>query len=210
MTVDTDTRIRAAIDRIAQGGMVIVTDHEGREDEGDLIAAAALIRPEDVAFMVRHTTGILCVAMEDTRCEALALPPMTALNQDPNATAYTISCDAVDCGTGVSASDRARTFRVLAAERPDPSLLRRPGHIFPLRARRGGVLARPGHTEAAHDLAALAGLPAVGVLAELVNDDGTMMRGAALEAFAKAHDLLRISIDELAAFRAAQRADVAA
>lgn len=210
MTYTSDHRVRAAIDRIAQGGMVIVTDHEGREDEGDLIAAAALIQPQDVAFMVRHTTGILCVAMDAARCEALALPPMTEVNQDPNATAYTISCDAADCGTGVSAGDRARTFRVLAAERPDPLLLRRPGHVFPLRARAGGVLARPGHTEAAHDMAALADLPAVGVLAELINDDGTMMRGAALDAFAETHGLLRISIDELSRWRAARRADVAA
>lgn len=210
MIVDPHALIRAAIERIAQGSMVIVTDHEGREDEADLIAAAALIRPEDVAFMVRHTTGILCVAIDAARCDALDLPPMTADNQDPNATAYTISCDAADCGTGVSASERVRTFRALAAERPEPSLLRRPGHVFPLRARKGGVLARPGHTEAAHDLAALAGLPAVGVLAELVNDDGTMMRGAALESFATAHNLLRISIDDLSAFRAAQRSGLAA
>jgi 3,4-dihydroxy 2-butanone 4-phosphate synthase/GTP cyclohydrolase II len=190
-----------AIAKIASGGMVIVVDDDSRENEGDLIAAAELITADMVAFMVNHSTGILCAAMTDERATALELPPMVAQNDDPQATAFTVSCDSRDCGTGVSASDRALTFRTLAAGRADPSSLRRPGHIFPLRAKGEGVLARQGHTEAACDLARLAGWEAVGVLCELVNRDGTMMRGAQLDEFVREHGLLKISVNDLIAWR---------
>ncbi|MDQ7263028.1 3,4-dihydroxy-2-butanone-4-phosphate synthase [Paracoccus sp. PS-1] len=206
MTVKTperlDAHVRAAIADIAAGRLVIVTDDEDRENEGDLIGAAAAMGRAEVAFMVRHTTGILCAAMDPARCAGFDLPPMVQGNQDPNGTAYTVSCDAAACGTGVSAQDRLLTLRTLAGH-PDPAALRRPGHMFPLRAQPGGVLARPGHTEAAWELANRAGLPGVGVLAELVNDDGSMMRGPALQAFASRHGLRQLAITELIAWRLA-------
>ncbi|QFQ89263.1 3,4-dihydroxy-2-butanone-4-phosphate synthase [Paracoccus kondratievae] len=201
-----DARIRAAIAEIAAGRLVIVTDDEDRENEGDLIGAASAIGVREVAFMVRHTTGILCAAMDPARCAAFDLPPMVQGNQDPNGTAYTVSCDAAACGTGVSAEDRLLTLRTLAGH-PDPAALRRPGHMFPLRARPEGVLARPGHTEAAWELVTHAGLPGVGVLAELVNDDGSMMRGRALEEFAQRHNLPILAITELVAWRRALAAE---
>lgn len=200
-------RMDQAIATIAAGGMVIVVDDDSRENEGDLIASAGTITAEMVAFMVNHTTGILCVAMDGQRADALALPPMVENNADPNGTAYTVSCDAKACGTGVSANDRTLTFHTLAAERPDPSVLRRPGHIFPLRARSGGVLVREGHTEAAYDLARLAGHVPVGVLCELVNPDGTMMCGPQLDAFADRFGLVKISIEEMIDWRK-QRGDM--
>ena len=190
-----DAQIRLALARLAEGRLVLVTDDEDRENEGDLIGAAATMGVRELAFMVRHTTGIVCAALDPARCAAFGLPPMVASNEDPNGTAYTVSCDAAACGTGVSAEDRLLTLRTLAG-RPDPALLRRPGHLFPLRA-------RPGHTEAAWDLARLAGLPGVGVLAELVHDDGTMMRGAALAEFARRHDIPQLAITDLIAWREA-------
>ena len=197
-----DAQIRLALARLAEGRLVLVTDDEDRENEGDLIGAAATMGVRELAFMVRHTTGIVCAALDPARCAAFGLPPMVASNEDPNGTAYTVSCDAAASGTGVSAEDRLLTLRTLAG-RPDPALLRRPGHLFPLRARPGGVLTRPGHTEAAWDLARLAGLPGVGVLAELVHDDGTMMRGAALADFARRHDIPQLAITDLIAWREA-------
>jgi 3,4-dihydroxy 2-butanone 4-phosphate synthase/GTP cyclohydrolase II len=196
-----EERVRRAISIIADGGMIIVVDDDARENEGDLIAAAGCITPEMVAFMVNHSTGILCAAMGNDRADALRLPLMVAKNDDPHGTAFTVSCDAKSCGTGVSASDRALTFRVLASEVPDPAALRRPGHIFPLRARSGGVMARDGHTEAAFDLARLAGQVSVGVLCELVNPDGSMMRGLQIDRFAHRFGLLKISVAELIAWR---------
>ena len=201
---DLDAQVGLALARIAQGRLVLVTDDESRENEGDLIGAAAAVGERELAFMVRHTSGILCAALDSERCLAFDLPPMVASNQDPHGTAYTVSCDAVACGTGVSAADRLLTLRTLAGP-ADPALLRRPGHLFPLRARPGGVLSRAGHTEAAWELARLAGLPPVGVLAEVVNDDGSMMRGPALTQFALRHDLPVLTISDLIAWRQGRR-----
>ncbi|ABL68318.1 3,4-dihydroxy-2-butanone-4-phosphate synthase [Paracoccus denitrificans] len=200
-------RVGMAIDIIAAGGMVIVVDDDSRENEGDLIASAETITPQMVAFMVNHSTGILCASMSGARADALHLPPMVTRNDDPQGTAYTVSCDAAACGTGVSAADRTLSFHALAAGATDPAALRRPGHIFPLRAREGGVLTREGHTEAAFDLVRLAGHLPVGVLCELVNRDGTMMAGPQIDRFAERHGLLKVSVAELIAWRR-QRGDL--
>ena len=197
--------IDEAIEIIASGGMVIVVDDDDRENEGDLIASASAITPEMIAFMVNHSTGILCAAMSDEHADALALPPMVSTNDDPNATAFTVTCDAKACGTGVSSKDRALSFHALAMARSNPDLLRRPGHIFPLRARRGGVKVRQGHTEAAYDLVRLAGHVPVGVLCELVNPTGTMMCGEQIERFARRYDLLKVSVAQLIAWRQANQ-----
>ncbi|MDF1804221.1 3,4-dihydroxy-2-butanone-4-phosphate synthase [Thalassovita sp.] len=196
-------RVALAIDMIASGGMVIAVDDDMRENEGDLIASAATITPDMVAFMVNHSTGILCAAMSGAKADALDLPPMVARNDDPQATAFTVTCDANGCSTGVSANDRALTFQVLSANTPDPSAIRRPGHVFPLRAREGGVLVRDGHTEATYDLVRLAGHEPVGVLCELVNPDGSMMCGQRLDDFAAQHGLLKITIADLMDWRRA-------
>lgn len=195
--------IALAIDIIASGGMVIAVDDDSRENEGDLIASASTITPEMVAFMVTHTTGILCAAMDGARADALLLPPMVANYGDPHATAFTVTCDAVACGTGVSAKDRTLTFRALSGQTPDPEGIRRPGHVFPLRAREGGVLTRDGHTEATYDLVRLAGHVPVGVLGEIVNPDGSMMCGPQIDEFAARHGLLKITIADLIAWRRA-------
>jgi 3,4-dihydroxy 2-butanone 4-phosphate synthase/GTP cyclohydrolase II len=193
-----------AVSIIRNGGAVIVVDDDTRENEGDLIASASTISEKLVAFMVNNSTGILCAAMDADRADALRLPLMVAQNDDPQATAFTVTCDAKGCGTGVSAKDRALTFGVLASEFPDPGLLRRPGHVFPLRAVKGGVLRRRGHTEAAYDLVRMAGHVPVGVLCELVNPDGSMMRGRQIDQFAARHHLLKISIADLVAWRGDQ------
>jgi 3,4-dihydroxy 2-butanone 4-phosphate synthase/GTP cyclohydrolase II len=190
-----------AISVIASGGMVIVVDDDDRENEGDLIASASTITSEMISFMVNHSTGILCAAMSDQHADALLLPPMVTQNDDPNATAFTVTCDAKSCGTGVSSKDRALTFHTLAMAEPSSNLLRRPGHIFPLRAREQGVLVRAGHTEAAYDLVRLAGHVPVGVLCELVNPTGTMMSGEQIDRFARRYDLLKISVEQLIAWR---------
>lgn len=192
-------RFEDALRQISAGGMVIVTDDVGREDEGDLIAAASLITEQSVAFMVRHTTGILCVAITGEDADRLRLPPMIASNEDPNGTSYTVSCDARAAGTGVSASDRLMTFRLLADPESSADDLRRPGHVFPLRAHPEGLLGRRGHTEAAVDLVSRAGLLQAGVLGELVNDDGSMMRGDALMRFGADHGIPVVSIENLVA-----------
>jgi 3,4-dihydroxy 2-butanone 4-phosphate synthase / GTP cyclohydrolase II len=196
-------RVRQALAAIAAGRMVVVTDSADRENEADLIAAADAAGPAELAMMVRHGTGIVCVALSGRRLEELQLPAMVAESSDPNGTAFTVSVDSVRATTGVSAADRARTIGALADPTSRPQDLRRPGHVFPLRARDGGVLARPGHTEAAFDLARLAGRGPAGVLCELTNDDGTMMRGPEAEAFAIGHDLPLVSIEELVSFRTA-------
>lgn len=189
--------VSQAISVIADGGMVLVVDSDDRENEGDLIASAQTITPEMIAFFVNNTTGILCAAMDDARADAFELPLMVQQNDDPHATAFTITCDAVGSGTGVSAEARAKSFHTLSQGTPEPSQLRRPGHIFPLRARRGGVLRREGHTEAAYDLVRLAGHVPVGVLSELVNPDGTMMRGEQVTRFAQRFGLLKISVSDM-------------
>ncbi|MFI8775897.1 3,4-dihydroxy-2-butanone-4-phosphate synthase [Brachybacterium paraconglomeratum] len=194
--------VPAAIAEIAAGRPVVVVDDEDRENEGDLILAAATATPEQVAFAVRHSSGLLCAPMSAERADALELPLMVAENADPFRTAYTVTVDAAEgVTTGISAADRARTLTVLADPGSVPTDLIRPGHVLPLRAKAGGVLERRGHTEAAVDLTRMAGLPAVGMIVELVHDDGTMQRGPALRAFADEHGLAMISIEDLAAHR---------
>ena len=172
------------------GRMVLIMDDEDRENEGDLIMAAELATPEAVAFMIRHTSGIICVPMEEDRLARLDLPQMVASNSESHRTAFTVSVDArAGTTTGVSSGDRATTIHALANTRSKPQDFARPGHIFPLRSRRGGVLVRTGHTEAAVDLCRLAGLQPVGVIGEVMNEDGTMARRPQLEAFAKHHEL---------------------
>jgi 3,4-dihydroxy 2-butanone 4-phosphate synthase/GTP cyclohydrolase II len=196
-----DTVERAVAD-IAAGRAVVVVDDEDRENEGDLVVAAARVTPELLAFMVRHTSGVLCVPMEGPELDRLKLPPMTYVNEDRKRTAYSVSVDARDgIATGISAIDRARTVRVLADSATEPYELTRPGHVFPLRAVEGGVLQRPGHTEAAVDLARLAGLSPAGVIAEIVNDDGSMARLPQLRAFCDEHGLALLSIADLVAHR---------
>jgi len=190
--------IPAAVEAIAAGRPVVVVDDEGRENEGDLVAAAGLATQELLAFMIRHTSGVICVPMTGPDLDRLALPPMTAVNEDAKGTAYAVSVDARDeISTGISASDRARTVRVLADSATEPWEITRPGHVFPLRAVPGGVLQRAGHTEAAVDLARLAGLSRAGVIAELVDDSGEMMRAAACRAFADEHGLVMVAIADL-------------
>ena len=176
MKVECDP-IEEAITEIKNGRAIIVVDDADRENEGDLIFAAEATTNELMAFMIRHTSGVVCVAMEGENLDRLKLPPMTLINEDKKQTAYSVSVDAKDgIATGISASDRAHTVRLLADPNTQAEQLTRPGHIFPLRAVVGGVLRRAGHTEAAVDLAKLAGLEPAGVIAELVKDDGEMMR----------------------------------
>ncbi|MGP4044312.1 bifunctional 3,4-dihydroxy-2-butanone-4-phosphate synthase/GTP cyclohydrolase II [Streptomyces sp. 2A115] len=194
--------VEQAIADIAAGRPVVVVDDEDRENEGDLIFAASAATPELMAFMVRYTSGVVCVPMTGPELDRLNLPPMTAINEDRKGTAYAVSVDAKEgVDTGISAADRAHTVRVLADPVTQPTDLTRPGHIFPLRAVEGGVLARPGHTEAAVDLARLAGLAPAGAIAEIVNDDGTMARLPQLVVFARTHGLSIISIEDLIAYR---------
>ena len=189
--------IEDAVKRIKSGGMVIVMDDESRENEGDLIMAAEDCTTRDVAFIIRHTTGILCAPMLKNRAEELKLPRMVKKNQDPNGTAFTITCDSVRTTTGVSAADRCLTFRELADPTHKADSFSRPGHIFPLIARERGVLERRGHTEAAVDLCKLAGKRHVGLIGELTNDDGTMKRLYDCADFAKEHDIPLITVDEM-------------
>jgi 3,4-dihydroxy 2-butanone 4-phosphate synthase / GTP cyclohydrolase II len=194
--------IERAIEDIAAGRPVIVVDDADRENEGDLIFAAQHATAELLAFTVRHTSGFICVPMPEPDADRLELPPMYHTNQDRRGTAYSVTVDARGgVSTGISAADRACTIRTLADARTGPADLARPGHVVPLRARAGGVLRRPGHTEAAVDLARLAGLRPFGVLCELVNDDGTMMRLPALAGFAREHGIALIAIADLVAYR---------
>ncbi len=179
----------------------MVVDDEDRENEGDLTFAASLATPELMALLVRHTSGYVCAPAAPEILDRLELPLMVPNNQDSLRTAYTISVDAsTGIGTGISAADRARTVRVLADPSAQPTDLIRPGHILPLRAVAGGVRQRPGHTEATVELVRLAGLPPVGVIGELMNDDGTLMTGPDLRAFADTHDLAMISIADLVSY----------
>ncbi|MEV0029926.1 bifunctional 3,4-dihydroxy-2-butanone-4-phosphate synthase/GTP cyclohydrolase II [Nocardia sp. NPDC050793] len=194
--------VETAIAAIAAGGIAVVVDDENRENEGDLILAAELATTESIAFLVRHTSGVLCAPMAGPDLDRLLLPPMTAVNEDPKGTAYTVSVDAAHgVSTGISAADRAHTLRTLADPRTEARELTRPGHVFPLRAHPSGVLGRPGHTEAAVDLARLAGLRPAGVIAEVVRDDGAMARLPELREFARAHGLPIISIADLIEYR---------
>ncbi|GAB3568942.1 3,4-dihydroxy-2-butanone-4-phosphate synthase [Spelaeicoccus albus] len=204
MTAD-DVRLDTVDDALASlaaGKPVAVVDDAGRENEGDLILSAQLATPETVAFLIRYTSGVLCAPLPGGRLDALALPPMTAANEDPKGTAYSVSVDArAGITTGISAADRARTANLLASDDTDPHDLTRPGHVFPLRAAQHGVFERRGHTEAAVDLTRLAGLVPAGVIGELTNDDGSIMDAPSTREFANEHGLAMISIADLVAHR---------
>ena len=202
--------VEAALATLREGRPVLVLDDADRENEGDVILAAQTLTTGWLAWTIRHTSGYLCAPMPGERADALELPPMVADNQDPRRTAYTITCDAASgISTGISAADRARTLRVLADPDARPADLIRPGHVVPLRARPGGVLERAGHTEAAVDLARLAGLQPVGAIGELVRDDGEMMRTEQVLALGATHDLPVLTIAELVAWRRARAAQAA-
>ena len=190
--------IEEAIADIAAGKAVVVVDDEDRENEGDIIFAASKATPELMAFTIRHSSGVICVPMPSEMLDRLEIPLMTPHNKDKLRTAYTISVDARDgVSTGISAADRAHTARVLADSATEPWELTRPGHVFPLRYREGGVLVRRGHTEAAVDLARMAGLTEAGVLVEIVNDDGSMKRAPEIREFCDEHGLKMISIEQM-------------
>lgn len=194
--------IPAALAALARGEAVVVVDDEDRENEGDLIFAAQRATPELTGFMIRHTSGYICVSLPGRVLDRLGLPPMTTVNEDRKQTAYAVSVDARDvAATGISAEDRAHTIKVLADTATEAHDLTRPGHIMPLRAVEGGVLRRAGHTEAAVDLTRLAGLTPGGALCELVNDDGSMMRAPECRAFADTHGLQMVSIADLIRYR---------
>jgi 3,4-dihydroxy 2-butanone 4-phosphate synthase / GTP cyclohydrolase II len=200
--IDTHQRVDAVIAAFASGELVVVTDDDDRENEGDLFCAAALCTPEKMAFMIRHTSGIVCAPLDAADARRLHLDPMVAANDAPLGTAFTITVD-VRHGltTGISAEERTNTVRGLANGNSGAADFVRPGHVFPLVAKEGGVLMRSGHTEACVDLCRLAGLPTVGVLSELMNDDGTVMRGPQLSAFAEAHKLKSVTIADLISYR---------
>ena len=194
--------IEDAVAAIARGQLVVVVDDADRENEGDLILAAEKVTPETMAFMIRHTSGVICMPVVGERLDELRLPLMVADNTESQRTAFTVSIDARrGTSTGISAADRATTVQAVLDPTTSAEDLARPGHIFPLRYREGGVLNRAGHTEAAVDLARLAGLAPAGVLAEIVNDDGSMARLPELEQFAEQHGLVLISIADLIRYR---------
>jgi 3,4-dihydroxy 2-butanone 4-phosphate synthase/GTP cyclohydrolase II len=197
--------VTAAVEALARGEIVIVTDDDDRENEGDLVVAASLCTPEKMAFIIRNTCGIVCAPLTGAEARRLRLDPMVSSNDAPLGTAFTVTVD-VKHGltTGISAEQRTNTVRALANGNMGAADFVRPGHVFPLIARDGGVLMRSGHTEAAVDLCRLAGLPPVGVICELANDDGTVMKGAQIDAFAEKHGLRRISVDDLIAYRQAR------
>lgn len=199
--------VEDAVAAIARGEAVVVVDDEDRENEGDLIFAAELATPELVAFMVRYTSGYICVSMSDEDATRLDLPPMVARNEDARGTAYAVTVDAATGSTGISARSRAETVARLADPHAGVGDFTRPGHVVPLRARAGGVLARAGHTEAAVDLVRLAGLRPVGALCEIVSEDDPtdMARFAELRRFADEHDLKMISIEQLIAYQQRHR-----
>lgn len=197
--------VTEAIEAFARGEIVIVTDDDDRENEGDLIVAASLCTPEKMAFIIRNTCGIVCAPLTVAEARRLRLDPMVQANDAPLGTAFTVTVD-VKHGltTGISAEQRSNTVRALANNNMGAADFVRPGHVFPLIAKDGGVLMRSGHTEAAVDLCKLADLPPVGVICELANDDGTVMKGAQIDAFAETHNLKRISVADLIAYRQAR------
>ncbi|MBY5459919.1 3,4-dihydroxy-2-butanone-4-phosphate synthase [Rhizobium beringeri] len=198
MTIAT---IEDAITAIASGKMVVVVDDQNRENEGDIVVAADAVTPETIAFMMTHARGLVCIAMEGERLDALDIPLMVPNNTESHKTAFTVSVDYLKgTTTGISAADRAATVRALVDDRAKPDEFARPGHIFPLRANPRGVLGRPGHTEAAVDLARLAGRIPAGVICEVANDDGTMSRLPELTLFAERHNLPLVTIEDLVAY----------
>ncbi len=202
MTQDPLARVRQAIEAFGQGAILVVTDDDDRENEGDLIFAASHATPDKLAFTIRNTSGIVCTPLTSDEARRLNLTPMVSNNDAPMQTAFTVSVD-VKHGTttGISAEERTATVRALANGNMGAGDFVRPGHVFPLIAKDGGVLMRSGHTEAAVDLCKLAGLPPIGVIAELVNDDGTVMRGPQVTAFAEKHKLPQLSVADLIAYR---------
>ncbi|MCA1868124.1 3,4-dihydroxy-2-butanone-4-phosphate synthase [Agrobacterium genomosp. 3] len=197
----TIAKIEDAIEAISRGEMVIVVDDEDRENEGDIIAASDSITPQQIAFMMNHARGLVCVAMPGERLDALDIPLMVSRNTESLKTAFTVSVDYIPgTTTGISAADRAKTVRALVSEGSRPEDFARPGHIFPLRANPQGVLGRTGHTEAAVDLCRLAGKYPSGTICEVANDDGTMARLPQLEVFADRHGLLVVTIKDLVAY----------
>lgn len=196
------TRVEAALASLRAGHGVVVTDDVDREDEADLIFAAETLREDQMAMLIRECSGIVCLCLTGEHVERLALPMMVENNTSPHGTGFTVSIDAASgCGTGVSAHDRLRTVRAAMAEDAGPEAFNRPGHVFPLRAHPHGVLGRRGHTEATVDLARLAGLRPAGVLCELMNADGSMARGPQAKAFAAAHDLAVVSVEDIVRYR---------
>ncbi|MEI4741963.1 3,4-dihydroxy-2-butanone-4-phosphate synthase [Rhodococcus erythropolis] len=193
--------ITMAVEAIAHGRMVLVADDEDRENEGDLIMAAEHVDTDAMVFFLRHGSGIVCTPMSHALADKLELDPMVRTNTDNHGTAFTITVDSIGAGTGISAADRALTVRALAAPETRPQSLRRPGHVFPLRARAGGVLERDGHTEAAVDLMRMAGCREVAVITELVGDDGVPMSGSTLAEFAAEHQIPMITIADLVEHR---------
>lgn len=204
MTSTIFNTVEEAIEAIQNGEIVVVADDEDRENEGDFICAASKITPHHINFMAQHGRGLICLALTPEHCEQLQLFPMVSHNTDPLGTAFTVSVDAhtkYGVTTGISAQDRAKTIQVAVAPDALPADLRRPGHIFPLRTRPGGVLERVGHTEASVDLARLAGLPPAGVICEILNPDGSMARQPQLIELAKAHGLKFITVSQIIAHR---------
>ncbi|UXS03878.1 3,4-dihydroxy-2-butanone-4-phosphate synthase [Agrobacterium tumefaciens] len=197
----TVSKIEDAIEAIRRGEMVVVVDDQDRENEGDVVIAADAATPKDIAFMMNNARGLICAAMEGERLDTLDIPLMVARNTESLKTAFTVSVDYIPgTTTGISAADRAATVRALAQGDARPDDFARPGHVFPLRAHPQGVRARPGHTEAAVELARLAGRAPAGVICEVANDDGTMARLSQLEVFAQKHGLLVVTIEDLIAF----------
>src|SRR6201993_3699647 len=195
---DAHQRIQNAVAAFARGEVIIVADDDDRENEGDLFVAASLCTPEKMAFIIRNTSGIVCAPLAPEEARRLHLDPMVALNDAPLGTAFTVSVDVRHgLSTGISAEERTNTVRALANGNSGATDFVRPGHVFPLVAKEGGVLMRSGHTEACVDLCRLAGLPLVGVLAELMNDDGTVMRGAQLAEFGQRQKVPSVTIAEL-------------
>jgi 3,4-dihydroxy 2-butanone 4-phosphate synthase len=203
-------RIRIALDAIRHGRAVVLLDDDDRENEGDLVVAADRITVPMMATMIRECAGIVCLCLGEAQLQRLALPPMVASNESRYGTAFTVSIEARDgVGTGVSAADRVTTIRAAIAADAQPRDVVSPGHVFPLRAAPGGVLERRGHTEGAVELARLAGLQPAAVLCELMNEDGSMMRGAELVAFSRAHGYPMLTIAELVAYRREQETETA-
>ncbi len=196
------TRVERALDSLREGSGVLVVDDENRENEGDLIYPAQTLKPEQMALLIRECSGIVCLCLTDEQADRLNLPPMVEHNTNRNKTAFTVTIEAAEgVTTGVSAADRVTTVQAAVAENAKPADLHRPGHVFPLRARSGGVLERGGHTEATVDLMRLAGLAPAGVLCELTNRDGTMARLPQVAAFAELHGLPLMAVADLVSYR---------
>ena len=199
---DAEQRVKTAIEAFKQGNGVLVLDDENRENEGDLIFPAETITTEQMAKLIRYGSGIVCLCITDERCKQLDLPPMVQDNTSVNKTAFTISIEAAEgVSTGVSAADRVTTIKAAVADGAKPSDLHRPGHVFPLRAAANGVLERNGHTEAAVDLARLAGYKEAGVICEITNGDGSMARTPELVEFVKKFGYPIVTIEDLIAYR---------